>query len=678
MSLSMNSFSSTGLPGSPWGSVSGGDSKENLRGLNSRLALYLEQVRELQDANSKLEAQIRERASSRSSERRDWSQYEKTIAHLREQLKDLMMDNAQLMLQIDNARLAADDFKNKFEAEHAVWQGVDQDVANLRRLIDETNMSRMQLESEIESLKQELIFLHKNHEEDLANLQGQIQGSSVDVQMEARQGDDLSETIGKIRQQYEKATQKSREDMDAWYQTKFDTMTSEVSKSTESLQQGKSEVNDLRRERQALEIDLQALRSMNHTLEDNLRDTTRRYAQEMNHHNATVQELEAELGEVRAHVARQGAEYQALLNVKTKLEQEIATYQQLLEGSCLEGSFGDTDNHRGGNVRDTGTREDTDFKGAGTREDTKFKGAGTREDTYFKGAGTREDTNFKGAGTREDTDFKGAGTREDTKFKGASTREDTDFKGAGTREDTKFKGAGTREDTDFKGAGTREDSYFKGAGTREDGNVKDNSAPEDANGNVSDTGVPDDDFVAFSLEEALNAERPAPTPEQIQIITEEVEVESHAELKLNAANGTVEEQEKGRDRGEGEEGEVTAEKESPAVENEGGKVEEEKEEVKEEKNGDVIAEVEVNNEVVVELQVGKELMAEVEVKKEVIAEMEDNKEVIVVEEQKEEVIAEVEVNKAVIAEVEVKQGGEVEHEEVVLEELEVKASPKEE
>lgn len=57
---------------------------------------------------------------------------------------------------------------------------------------------------------------------------------------------------------------------------------------------------------------------------------------EMEKYNNIILQLEAELGQLRAKITEQGQEYEALLNMKVKLEAEIATYKNLLDGEDLQ------------------------------------------------------------------------------------------------------------------------------------------------------------------------------------------------------------------------------------------------------------------------------------------------------------------------------------------------------
>ena len=70
-------------------------------------------MRSLETDNRKLESKIREHLEKKGPQVRDWSHHFKTIEDLRAQIFTNTVDNACIVLQINNARLAADDFTVK-------------------------------------------------------------------------------------------------------------------------------------------------------------------------------------------------------------------------------------------------------------------------------------------------------------------------------------------------------------------------------------------------------------------------------------------------------------------------------------------------------------------------------------------------------------------------------------
>lgn len=303
-----------------------------MQNLNDRLATYLQKVHSLEGANVKLEKQIREWYEKQTPAVKDYSKYEAIIADLHRKIQAAAQDNARLMLQIDNARLAAEDFRVKFENEMALRMSVEGDVAGLRKVLDDLTMARSSLEMQVEGLKEELSYLKKNHKEELAAMRNQVNCSSVNVEVDARPQEDLNSVLNEIRSQYESITDKNRREMEEWYKVKFDNLNKQVESSSESLQTSRTEINDLKRTLQSLQIELQSQLSLKKALEDQLAETESRYSLQLSQLQAMVNSLENELSKMRADIARQGSDYQMLLDIKARLEMEIAEYRRLLDG----------------------------------------------------------------------------------------------------------------------------------------------------------------------------------------------------------------------------------------------------------------------------------------------------------------------------------------------------------
>ncbi|XP_009571677.1 PREDICTED: keratin, type I cytoskeletal 20 isoform X2 [Fulmarus glacialis] len=309
-----------------------GNEKSTMQNLNDRLASYLEKVRSLEKANSLIEKQIKEWYEKNTTDiRHDYSSYFKTIEDLQNKIGAAQLENARLVLQIDNAKLAADDFRLKYENEHLLRQSVESDINGLMQVRDDLTLTKSDLESQIESVNEELAFLKKNHEEDIDRLRKQV-GGSVNVEVDAAPSIDLATIMENMRQQYEEMAGKNRQEAKEQFEKQTEELNREVAINVEQLQAQRREITDQRQIFHGLELELQSQLNMKKSLEDTLAETEAHYSYQLTQIQEAVANLEAQLRQLRADMEGQSNEYSILLDIKTRLEMEIATYRRLLEG----------------------------------------------------------------------------------------------------------------------------------------------------------------------------------------------------------------------------------------------------------------------------------------------------------------------------------------------------------
>ncbi|XP_073428759.1 uncharacterized protein [Dendrobates tinctorius] len=304
--------------------------KETMQNLNSRLSAYMDKVRDLEDSNSELENKIKNWYEAHQPKKVDNSNYYKTIEDLKDQIINATLDNNQLTVEVDNARLAAEDFRVKFESELNMRQSVEADIDGLRKVLDDLTLEKASLESQIENLREEIASCKKMHEEEMKALQGQT--SDVNVQVDAAPGISILKVLNETRAQYEELAEDYRKTAEKEYNQKITELSNEISCSSAEIETGKSEATELRRTMQTLEIELQSLLAMKCSLENTLAETQGRYSCHLSHIQDKVSKLEDQLSQVRCDMENQSYEYKLLLDIKTRLENEIEMYRQLLDG----------------------------------------------------------------------------------------------------------------------------------------------------------------------------------------------------------------------------------------------------------------------------------------------------------------------------------------------------------
>ncbi|KAF0874154.1 keratin, type I cytoskeletal 39 [Crocuta crocuta] len=310
--------------------------KETMQILNERFANYLEKVRVLEQENAELERKIQEECNKELCVVcPDYRSYFATIEELQQKILCTKAENSRLVSQIDNTKLAADDLRAKYEAEVSLRQLVEADINGLRQILNALSLAKADLEAQVQSLKEELLCLKNNHEEEINFLQSQL-GDRLNIEVTATSSVDLNRVLQEMRCQYESIMETNRRELEQWFNTQMEGLNQQVVTSSQQQQLSLKEITELRRTMNVLEIELQAQHRMRDSQECILAETEARYTALLAQIQCLIDNVEAQLAEIRCSLERQNQEYEILLDVKSRLECEIATYRSLLESSDVK------------------------------------------------------------------------------------------------------------------------------------------------------------------------------------------------------------------------------------------------------------------------------------------------------------------------------------------------------
>ncbi|KAG9342744.1 hypothetical protein JZ751_015606 [Albula glossodonta] len=222
--------------------------------------------------------------------------------------------------------------KAKYEEAVELRKKAEMEIEAFRPDVDAATSARIALEKQLENLEVEILFLQRVHKEEIDELMKQIYkasatvGASFDVP-------DLSAALKQVQQEYDCIAAKNLQEMDAWYKTKFDDLSSASTKHVDQVRSVREQIAGAKKDNK--ERDLEALKTKNEALEAQIREAQEKYKKELEDLQARIESLQLELKSTKQKIALHLREYQDLLNIKMALEIEITTYRKLIEGEDL-------------------------------------------------------------------------------------------------------------------------------------------------------------------------------------------------------------------------------------------------------------------------------------------------------------------------------------------------------
>ncbi|CAD5212111.1 unnamed protein product [Bursaphelenchus okinawaensis] len=347
--------------------------KKEMQGLNDRLGNYIDRVKKLEEQNRKLVSELEDLRSRWGKDTTEIKiRYTDSLSEARKNIDNAARNKAEVDVKVARLKEDLEEYRNRYEEiqrrreadrDHITtftnmiadaqtelemlrsrWKQLTDEEKRLisdnaryweelqkaRNDLDEETLGSIDFHYQVQTLKEELEFLRRVHEQEVKELQALLAQAPADTREFFK--NELALAIRDIKDEYDYIAKQGRQDMESWYKLKVSEVQGNAQRSAMDSNYQREEVKRMRDNIGDLRQKLADLENKNAQLEKEVQNLQYQLADDQRQYEQALNERDAQLRRMKDEVQSLVQELQGLLDTKQMLDAEIAIYRKMLEG----------------------------------------------------------------------------------------------------------------------------------------------------------------------------------------------------------------------------------------------------------------------------------------------------------------------------------------------------------